>query len=184
MQVHQTKLPGVILIEPRVFGDDRGFLKETYEKKRYREAGIVGEFVQDNYSRSCRRTLRGLHFQIQHPQGKLVQALRGEIFDVAVDIRRDSAHFGCWVAETLSESNHRQLYVPPGFAHGFCVLSDVAEVFYKCTDSYYPEFERTLLWNDADVNIAWPLDGKPILSEKDLAGTPLAELECFDRSPE
>ncbi len=184
MQVQQTELPGVIVIKPRVFGDDRGFFKETYEKNRYRDAGIAGEFVQDNCSRSCRGTLRGLHFQIRHPQGKLVQALRGTIFDVAVDLRRDSSHFGRWVGETLSESNHRQLYVPPGFAHGFYVLSDMAEVFYKCTDFYYPESDRSLLWNDPDVNVGWPLEGEPILSEKDRAGTPLTEMECYETSPE
>ena len=184
MRVQQTRLPGVILIEPRVLGDERGFFKETYERNRYREAGIAREFVQDNYSRSCRGTLRGLHFQIQHSQGKLVQALRGEIFDVAVDLRRDSPQFGCWAGETLSESNHRQMYVPPGFAHGFYVLSDVAEVFYKCTDFYHPEFDRSLLWNDPDVNVNWPLAGEPILSEKDRAGKRLSEIECYETSPE
>ena len=180
MQVHQTELPGVVLIEPQVFGDERGFFKETYEQKRYRDAGVPGEFVQDNCSRSRRGTLRGLHFQIQHPQGKLLQVFRGEIFDVAVDLRRDSPSFGRWVGEVLSEANHRQLYVPPGFAHGFYVLSDVADVFYKCTDYYFPEHERSLLWNDSDVDVAWPLSDEPILSDKDRDGVPLAEIESFE----
>lgn len=179
MKVEKTEIPDLLLITPRVFGDERGFFKETYEKSRYVEAGIGGEFVQDNYSRSCRGTLRGLHFQIRHPQGKLVQVLRGEIFDVVVDLRRDSAQFAHWVGVTLTETNHRQLYVPPGFAHGFCVLSDIAEVFYKCTDYYFPEHERSLLWNDADVNVDWPLVGEPILSDKDRNGTPLTDVECF-----
>lgn len=184
MQIKETDLPGVLIIKPRVFEDARGFFKETYERNRYREAGIPLDFVQDNISRSARGTLRGLHFQIQHPQGKLVQVLRGEILDVAVDLRRDSAHFGKWTSVTLSETNHQQLYVPPGFAHGFCVLSESADVFYKCTDFYHPEYERTLLWNDPDVNIDWPLDVEPLLSEKDLKGSPLSELECFETAPE
>lgn len=179
MEVQKTEIPDLLLITPRVFGDERGFFKETYEKSRYVEAGIGSEFVQDNYSRSCRGTLRGLHFQIRHPQGKLVQVLRGEIFDVAVDLRRGSAQFAHWVGATLTEANHRQLYVPPGFAHGFYVLSEIAEVFYKCTDYYFPEHERSLLWNDADVNVDWPLDGEPILSDKDRNGTPLTDIECF-----
>lgn len=174
----------MLLIEPRVFEDARGFFKETYQKQRYREAGITAEFVQDNYSRSTRGTLRGLHYQIEHPQGKLVQVFRGEIFDAAVDLRRDSPRFGKWVGHRLSEANHRQMYVPPGFAHGFCVLSDVAEVFYKCTDLYYPQYERTLLWNDPAVGIEWPIDGEPILSEKDRHGTPLSEADCYAVSPQ
>ncbi len=180
MQVLETDLPGVLIVEPRVFADSRGFFKETYEKNRYREAGIASEFVQDNFSRSCGGTLRGLHFQIRHPQGKLVQVLRGEIFDVAVDLRRGSTHFGKWAGVVLSEANHRQLYVPPGFAHGFCVLSESADMFYKCTDYYHPQHERTLLWNDPDVGIEWPLKGKPVLSAKDQQGTRFTELECFD----
>ncbi len=183
MQVEETGLPGVILIEPRVFVDDRGFFKETYEKKRYADAGLVVDFVQDNLSRSVRNTLRGMHFQLGHPQGKLVQALRGEIYDVAVDVRRDSPQFGQWTGAVLSESNHRQLYIPPGFAHGFCVLSETADLFYKCTDSYHREEERTLLWNDAAVGIDWPVQGEPILSEKDQQATPLTELECYETSP-
>ena len=184
MQVHQTELPGVVRIEPRVFGDERGFFKETYEQRRYHDAGVPGEFVQDNCSRSRRGTLRGLHFQIQHPQGKLLQVFRGEIFDVAVDLRRNSPSFGRWVGEILSETNHRQLYVPPGFAHGFYVLSDVADVFYKCTDYYFPEHERSLLWNDPNVGVAWPLSDEPILSDKDRGGVPLADVESFETSPE
>jgi dTDP-4-dehydrorhamnose 3,5-epimerase len=177
MQIIPTTLSGLLAIQPRVFEDPRGFFKETYQKQRYVESGIPLEFVQDNYSRSQRGTLRGLHFQQQHPQGKLVQVFRGEVFDVAVDLRRGSPTFGRWEGMTLSESNHRQLYIPPGFAHGFYVLSDVAEFFYKCTDYYRPEDERTLLWNDADLAIRWPLDGEPILSTKDQKGKPLRDLE-------
>jgi dTDP-4-dehydrorhamnose 3,5-epimerase len=169
-----------LLIEPRLFGDARGLFKETYQKRRYTEAGIAGEFVQDNYSRSARGTLRGLHFQIQHPQAKLLQVLRGEIYDVAVDLRRQSPHFGRWIGVSLAEDNHRQLYIPPGFAHGFYVVSDVADVFYKCTDYYYPEHERSLLWNDPAIGITWPLAGEPTLSEKDRRGVPLAAIEVYE----
>jgi dTDP-4-dehydrorhamnose 3,5-epimerase len=183
MQVQTTDLPGVCVIEPNVFEDGRGFFKETYQKFRYAEAGFAGEFVQDNLSRSSRGTLRGLHFQIKHAQAKLVQAFRGEIFDVAVDLRHDSPTFGKWFGIVLSENNHRQLFIPPGFAHGFCVLSDTAELFYKCTDFYHPEHERTLLWNDMDVSIDWPLETEPLLSDKDRQGTPLADLERFETSP-
>lgn len=183
MEVRQTELPGVVVIEPRVFGDERGFFKELYERRRYTAAGIADEFVQDNYSRSCRGTLRGLHYQIQHPQGKLVQVFRGEIYDVAVDLRRDSPHFGKWTAEFLSETNHRQMYVPPGFAHGFYVLSEHADVSYKCTEFYFPEHERSLLWNDPDVHVAWPLEAEPILSAKDRAGLPLSQCECYETTP-
>ena len=183
MELHETNLPGVWVIEPRVFEDARGFFMETYQQNRYVEAGITPRFVQDNYSHSQRGTLRGLHFQIQHPQAKLVQVLRGEIFDVAVDLRRDSPHFGRWTGVTLSETNHRQIYVPRGFAHGFCVLSNVAEVFYKCADLYDPEHERTLLWNDPDVGVEWPLETDPLVSEKDSRGIRFAELECYDASP-
>lgn len=177
MQVRETDLPGVLVIEPRVFPDDRGYFKETYQKRRYAEAGIDAEMVQDNCSRSARGTLRGLHFQVQQPQGKLVEVTAGEIFDVAVDVRRDSPWFGRWTGVRLSESNHLQIYVPPGFAHGFCVLSEEATVTYKCTDYYAPEHERTLLWNDPDVGIEWPLSEPPRLSEKDEAGRMLAELD-------
>ena len=180
MQVLKTEIPGILIIEPGVFEDSRGIFKETYERNRYTDAGIAGEFVQDNLSRSCRGALRGMHYQIQHPQGKLVQVFRGEIFDVAVDLRRNSPQFGKWVGVKLSESNHRQLYVPEGFAHGFCVLSETADVFYKCTDFYHPEHERTLFWNDPDVNIQWPLQSDPILSDKDRDGTLFSEIEAFE----
>ena len=180
MEVRETDLADVYLIEPHVFDDSRGFFMETYHKERYAAAGIKCQFVQDNYSRSCRGSIRGLHYQIRHPQGKLVQVVHGEIFDVVVDLRRNSPSFGRWVGVNLSESNRCQLYVPPGFAHGFCVLSDVADFFYKCSDLYYPEHDRTLLWNDTDVNIDWPLDREPILSEKDRQGVPLIEAECYD----
>ena len=179
MEIRQTTLPGVVVIEPRVFGDARGYFKETWQAGRYAAAGVDAAFVQDNLSRSRRGTLRGLHFQLRHPQGKLVQVFRGEVFDAAVDVRRGSPTFGRWEGTLLSETNHRQLYIPPGFAHGFYVLSETADLFYKCTNTYYPEDERTLLWNDPAVGIEWPLDGEPILSEKDRRGTPLAELECY-----
>lgn len=184
MKIQETELPGVLLIEPHVFADDRGFFKETYQKQRYAEAGMAAEFVQDNYSRSGRGTLRGLHFQIQHPQRKLVQCLRGEVFDVAVDLRRGSPTFGKWAGRILSEANHRQLYVPSGFAHGFYVVSELAEIYYKCDDYYYPEHERSLLWNDPAIGIKWPLDGEPILSKKDKAGVPLDRIECYETSPD
>jgi dTDP-4-dehydrorhamnose 3,5-epimerase len=180
MNVIPAQIPDVLIIEPRVFSDSRGFFKETYQRVRYAEAGITEEFVQDNISRSGRGTLRGLHFQIQHPQAKLVQVLSGRVFDVAVDLRRKSTHFGKWTGAELSDQNHRQLYIPAGFAHGFCVLSESADLFYKCTDFYFPEHDRTLLWNDPAIGVNWPLEGTPILSEKDRRGTPLASLECYD----
>lgn len=183
MKFIPTGIADVLLIEPRVFADPRGFFKETWHRKRYAEAGVQAEFVQDNVSRSSRGTLRGLHFQIQHPQGKLVQVLSGRIFDVAVDLRRHSPSFGKWAAAELSEENHRQMYIPAGFAHGFYVLSDSADVFYKCTDYYYPEHERTLLWSDSQVGVRWPLAGEPLLSEKDRRGTPFNSIECFESLP-
>jgi len=190
MHIQPLELSGVLIVEPRVFADARGFFMETYQKQRYAAAldgcaaahassaaaGIAADFVQDNLSLSCRGTLRGLHYQIEHPQGKLVQVFAGEVFDVAVDVRRDSPTFGRWTGTVLSGENHRQLWVPPGFAHGFCVLSETALLFYKCTDYYHPEHERTLLWNDATVGVEWPLEGEPILSEKDRRGLPLDEL--------
>ena len=179
MDVRQTDLPGVLLIEPKVFGDSRGCFMETFSAGRYAEHGLTGPFVQDNYSRSKRGTLRGLHYQIEQPQGKLVQVLRGEIFDVAVDLRRSSSNFGKAVGITLSEHNHRQLYIPPGFAHGFLVLSEDADFVYKCTEYYSPQHERTLLWSDPILGVEWPLTGEPILSAKDLAGRPLSETDCF-----
>ena len=166
MKLIPTNLPGVLIIEPRVFRDERGFFLETYHAQRYREAGLDAAFVQDNHSRSTRGTLRGLHWQAERPQGKLVRVLVGEIYDVAVDIRPDSPTFGKWVGFTLSADNFRQAWIPPGFAHGFCVTSEVAEVEYKCTDFYDPPSERGLIWNDPEVAIAWPIQD-PILSERD-----------------
>lgn len=183
MNVTETSLPGVLLIEPRVFGDSRGFFLETFSEQRYAETGIKGPFIQDNWSHSCRGTLRGLHFQIQHPQGKLVHVMQGEIYDVAVDVRQDSPTFGKWVGVTLSAENKRQLWIPPGFAHGFSVLSETADFVYKCTDSYAPEHERTLLWNDESIGVEWPLEGEPILSDKDRNGTSFDKLETFAVAP-
>jgi len=166
MNVIATSLPGVLIIEPRVFRDERGFFFETYHAERYRDAGLDVTFVQDNHSRSVRGTLRGLHWQVERPQGKLVRVLFGEIFDVAVDIRVDSPTFGDWVGVSLSADNFRQAWIPPGFAHGFCVTSEVAEVEYKCTDFYDPPSERGLIWNDPEVSIDWPITD-PILSARD-----------------
>jgi len=166
MNVIATSLPGVLIIEPRVFRDERGFFFETYHAERYRDAGLDVTFVQDNHSRSVRGTLRGLHWQVERPQGKLVRVLFGEIFDVAVDIRVDSPTFGDWVGVSLSADNFRQAWIPPGFAHGFCVTSEVAEVEYKCTDFYDPPSERGLIWNDPEVGIDWPITD-PILSARD-----------------
>jgi dTDP-4-dehydrorhamnose 3,5-epimerase len=180
MKLLTTDLPGVVVVEPKVFDDPRGFFMETYHKLRFAEQGIAAEFVQDNHSRSVQNTLRGLHYQIQHPQGKLVRVVSGEIFDVAVDLRRRSPTFGRWTGARLSDQNRRQMYVPPGFAHGFCVISPTAEIVYKCTDFYYPEHDRTLLWNDPAIGINWPLGGPPILSAKDEKGKPLAEADNYD----
>ncbi len=166
MKVIPTNLPGVVVIEPQVFGDQRGFFLETYQAERYRAAGITATFVQDNHSRSRRGVLRGLHFQLRHPQGKLVQVMRGEVFDVAVDIRRGSPTFGHWFGTVLSDENHRQLYIPPGFAHGFCVLSEVADFTYKCTDYYHPEDEGGVFWQDPAIGIDWPV-AEPLLSDRD-----------------
>ncbi|MBT7308925.1 MAG: dTDP-4-dehydrorhamnose 3,5-epimerase [Gammaproteobacteria bacterium] len=166
MKVTQTALPGVLVIEPALFGDHRGFFQETYSQQRYQDAGIAPVFVQDNHSRSSKGVLRGLHFQLNRPQGKLVRVVTGEVFDVAVDIRRGSPTFGqaAWV--TLSGENHLQFYVPPGFAHGFCVLSEVADFEYKCTDYYYPEEEGGVIWSDPALQIPWPLE-EPKLADKD-----------------
>lgn len=166
MKVIKTKLPGVVIIEPAVYGDERGFFLESYQKERYQEAGIPLEFVQDNHSRSSQNVLRGLHFQISKPQGKLVRVTDGEVYDVAVDINSDSATFGEYVGVVLSGVNHKQLYVPPGYAHGFCVISETADFQYKCTDYYDPADEGGIIWNDPDVNIDWPIS-EPNLSEKD-----------------
>lgn len=181
MKVTACTIPDVLLIEPRVFGDDRGFFFESFNQRAFNQAsGLDLNFVQDNHSRSARHVLRGLHYQIKNPQGKLVRVVSGEVFDVAVDIRRDSPTFGQWVGELLSASNKRQLWVPPGLAHGFVVLSDSAEFLYKTTDYYAPEFERCIAWNDPTLAIAWPaLEGEPLLSAKDAAGKALmnADLE-------
>jgi dTDP-4-dehydrorhamnose 3,5-epimerase len=175
MNIIETAIPEVKIIEPKVFGDSRGFFLESYHAKRYAEAGIHGTFVQDNHSRSAKNVLRGLHFQLKHAQGKLVRITEGEVFDVAVDIRHGSPTFGKWVGDVLSGENHRQLWVPPGFAHGFCVLSDTADFLYKCTDYYYPEDEGSIIWNDTDLGIEWPLEN-PVLSEKDANAPKLADI--------
>lgn len=180
MQVTDTKLAGVKIIEPKRFGDDRGYFLETFQAERYRDVGIHQQFVQDNCSRSSRGVLRGLHYQIKRPQGKLVCVTRGSVFDVAVDLRAGSQTFGDWVGVTLSDDNAKQLYIPPGFAHGFCVLSDTADFTYKCTDYYAPEHERSLLWNDPSVGIDWPLDN-PTVSAKDAQGVLLKDAEVFDK---
>ena len=179
VNVIPTELPGLLIIEPKVFGDARGFFFEGYQRDRYRAAGIDAEFVQDNFSRSCRGTLRGLHYQISQPQGKLVHVTRGEVFDVAVDMRRSSSTFGRSVGVLLTEENHRQVYVPPGFAHGFCVVSESADFAYKCTTFYDPSDERTLLWSDPALHIHWPDTGSRILSPKDERGKPLSEAETY-----
>ncbi|RKH66264.1 dTDP-4-dehydrorhamnose 3,5-epimerase [Corallococcus llansteffanensis] len=166
MKVRPTELPEVLLLEPRVFGDSRGFFVETFHAQRYAEAGIPGTFVQDNLSRSVKGTLRGLHFQEPNGQGKLVQVLAGSVWDVVVDVRKGSPTFGRWMGAELSSGNKWQLWIPPGFAHGFCVLSDSADFFYKCTALYSPESERSVLWNDPDLAIPWPVR-EPLLSEKD-----------------
>jgi dTDP-4-dehydrorhamnose 3,5-epimerase len=180
IQVTATALPEVKIIEPKVFGDARGFFYESFNAREFAEQVEAGvNFVQDNHSRSAKGVLRGLHYQIQHPQGKLVRVVQGEVFDVAVDIRKSSPNFGKWVGVTLSADNKRQLWVPPGFAHGFYVTSESAEFLYKTTDYWYPEFERSLLWSDASVGIDWPIDGEPKVAAKDAAGLSLADCEVF-----
>ncbi|MDZ8227139.1 dTDP-4-dehydrorhamnose 3,5-epimerase [Nostoc sp. ChiVER01] len=181
MSIVHTKIPEVIQLEPQVFRDDRGFFFEAYNHQKFaQETGIVTNFVQDNHSYSKQNVLRGLHYQIQQPQGKLVRAIVGTIFDVAVDIRKSSPTFGKWVGHELSAKNKRLLWIPPGFAHGFLVLSEIAEVLYKTTDYYAPQGDRTILWNDADLAIDWPLSAPPILSTKDEAGKSLRTAEVFD----
>ncbi|WP_417528904.1 dTDP-4-dehydrorhamnose 3,5-epimerase [Marinomonas shanghaiensis] len=171
MKVIKTDVAGAVIIEPKVFGDERGFFLETFQADRYKElAGIELDFVQDNHSRSCKNVLRGLHFQKTRPQGKLVRVVRGEVFDVAVDIRKDSPTYGQWAGVYLTEDNKRQFWVPPGLAHGFVVLSDVADFEYKCTDYYDPSDEGCLIWNDPTIGIEWPEGIEPILSEKDSLG--------------
>ena len=180
MKVIETEIPDLLIIEPKVFGDDRGFFFESFNARAFVEqTGVTDSFVQDNHSRSAKGVLRGLHYQIQQPQGKLVRAVEGEIYDAVVDVRRSSPTFGKWFGITLSAENKRQLWVPAGFAHGFVVTSDYAEVLYKTTDYWAPEFERSIIWNDPALAIAWPLDGEPLLSAKDEAGVPLAEAEVF-----
>ena len=179
MRITPLALPDVLLIEPRVFGDDRGFFYESWNRRTLAEAGLDVDFVQDNHSRSRRGVLRGLHYQIEHAQGKLVRATLGEVLDVVVDLRRSSPDFGKHVAVTLSAANKRMLWVPPGFAHGFLVVSDEAEFLYKTTDYWYQAHERTLLWNDPALAIAWPIDVPPTLAAKDAAGTPLSSAETY-----
>ncbi|HEY45907.1 MAG: dTDP-4-dehydrorhamnose 3,5-epimerase [Anaerolineae bacterium SM23_ 63] len=182
MKAKPTSIPDVVLIHPRVFEDPRGFFMETFQERDFEELGLPEKFVQDNHSGSRQGILRGLHYQIRQVQGKLVRAVIGEIFDVVVDIRRSSPTFGQWVGITLSGENRHQLWIPPGFAHGFYVLSEWAEVIYKVTDYHAPEWEKILLWNDPAIGIQWPLiDGKPpLLSDKDAQGEPLSEAEIFD----
>jgi dTDP-4-dehydrorhamnose 3,5-epimerase len=186
MQIIPTEIPDIILIEPHLFGDARGFFMETYQAQRFAEAGICTNFVQHNHSGSGQGVLRGLHYQIRQAQGKLVRVVAGEIFDVVVDIRRSSPTFGRWVGANLSVQNHRQIWVPPGFAHGFYVLSEWAELVYKATDYYAPQWERCLLWNDPALGVQWPLINlngavqPPILSVKDAQGLPLSQAELFE----
>ena len=180
IQVTATALPEVKIIEPKVFGDDRGFFYESFNALEFAEqveAGVV--FVQDNHSRSARGVLRGLHYQIENAQGKLVRVVEGEVFDVAVDIRNSSPNFGKWVGVNLSEKNHRQLWVPAGFAHGFVVLSESAQFLYKTTDYWYQAHERSIVWNDPEIGIDWPIDFEPLLAAKDAAGKHLSEADCF-----
>ncbi len=180
MNVVTTAIPDLLILEPKVFGDDRGFFFESFNARRFAElTGVQAHFVQDNHSRSARNVLRGLHYQIQQAQGKLVRVTEGAVFDVAVDLRRSSATFGKAVAVELSAQNKRQMWIPPGFAHGFVVTSDSADFLYKTTDYWAPEHERALLWNDPVLGIDWPLSGEPLLSAKDLLGKPLAEAEAF-----
>ena len=181
MKVTATALPEVLIIEPKVFGDKRGFFFESFNQRAFNAAtGLDVNFVQDNHSRSGKGVLRGLHYQIQHPQGKLVRVVRGAVFDVAVDIRKESANFGRWVGVTLSEENQAQLWVPPGFAHGFLVLSDCADFLYKTSDYYAPEFERCIFWNDPTIGVKWPLEElRPQLSKKDQIGVSLLSARVF-----
>ena len=180
MKVTATAIPDVLVIEPKVFGDERGFFFESFNARVFKElTGLEPPIVQDNHSRSAKNVLRGLHYQIQQPQGKLVRVVAGEMFDVAADIRKDSPTFGQWVGQILSAENKRQLWIPIGFAHGFLVLSDYAEVLYKTTDYWAPQYERCIAWNDTDLAIRWPIAGVPVLSAKDAVGTPMARAETF-----
>jgi dTDP-4-dehydrorhamnose 3,5-epimerase len=180
MRATPTAIPEVLILEPKVFGDDRGFFFESFNARDFEQAtGLKPEFVQDNHSKSAKNVLRGLHYQIRHPQGKLVRVTQGEVFDVAVDLRKSSTTFGQWVGHVLSADNKKQLWVPEGFAHGFVVLSETAEFLYKTTDYYAPEHERSLLWCDPFLNINWPIDDEPKLAAKDASAKPLGEAECF-----
>ncbi|MEO1751826.1 dTDP-4-dehydrorhamnose 3,5-epimerase [Thiofaba sp. EF100] len=180
MKVIPTAIPEVLILEPKVFGDSRGFFMESYNARTFGEAtGLDIQFVQDNHSRSVKGVLRGLHYQLQQPQGKLVRVVRGMVFDVAVDVRKSSPTFGRWVGIELSEDNHRQLWIPAGFAHGFLVLSENADFLYKTTDYYAPEHERCIAWDDPTIGIEWPLDAPPLLSAKDRLGISLMEAEVF-----
>lgn len=181
MNYIKTPIPDIVLIEPQVYGDERGFFMETWQQKSFEEQVAPATFVQDNHSKSTKGILRGLHYQIKQPQGKLVRVVQGSVFDVAVDMRKSSPTFGQWVGYELSAENHRMLWVPPGFAHGFYVMSETAEFVYKCTDYYAPEFERSLLWNDPTVAIDWPTNGQtPQLSEKDAKGDLFGDADTFD----
>ena len=181
MQIYQTAIPDLLIFEPKVFGDERGFFMETYQARQFIELGLPAQFVQDNHSGSRQGILRGLHYQIRQPQGKLVRVISGEVFDVAVDLRKASASFGKWVGTTLSAQNKQLFWIPPGFAHGFYVLSDWAEIVYKATDYYAPEWERSILWNDPALGIEWPLieQQPPVLSAKDVHGALFKDAETY-----
>jgi dTDP-4-dehydrorhamnose 3,5-epimerase len=181
MKAQVTQIPGVLIVEPAIFGDDRGFFLESYNEREMRNIGIDAHFVQDNHSRSQRNVLRGLHYQISQPQGKLVRVVSGKVYDVAVDVRRDSPAFGKWVGVELSAENKRMFWLPAGMAHGFVVLSDSADFLYKATEYYAPKFERTILWNDTELGIEWPLTGQPILSAKDAAAKTFRDAEVFEK---
>jgi len=181
VKVERTSIPDVLMLEPKIFSDARGYFYESYNRRGFAAAvGLDVEFVQDNHSRSARNVLRGLHYQVRQPQGKLVRVVAGEIWDVAVDLRRGSPSFGRWAAARLDAVSHRMLWIPPGFAHGFVALSDQADVIYKATDFYAPEHERTLLWSDSTIGIPWPQAGGPVMTDKDRRGVPLSGAETFD----
>lgn len=182
MKVIPTSIPGLLVLEPKVFSDERGFFLESYSEKAMEAIGIRHRFVQDNQSHSTANVLRGLHYQIQHPQGKLVRVVAGEVFDVGVDLRRSSPTFGQWDGTILSSENKRTLWIPPGFAHGFSVLSSNADVLYKVTDLYFPEHERTIVWNDSRLNIDWKLKDEPVVSAKDQKGQPFSSAEVFENA--
>lgn len=179
MKAIPTAIPEVLLLEPKLFGDERGYFYESWNRRNFAELGIAADFVQDNHSKSQKNVVRGLHYQIEHAQGKLIRVTAGSVYDVAVDLRRSSPSFGRWVGFTLSAEDKRMAWIPPGFAHGFCVTSESAEFLYKTTDYWSPQHERTLLWNDPQLAIPWPLAGEPLLAAKDVAGQPLAQAETF-----